>query len=144
MEKKMTSEKSLSADEMFNLADECRHLSKELGNYRLGKSEITKNQAKKIAAFEFDLLSKVKLLGTIASDKVIETDLKQPAEKILGATKKLTEALKNLEQINKMLGVLASFLNLIGAVVSAVATPGLPGVANVSLAFQNLSNALEA
>jgi hypothetical protein len=141
----MTSETALSADQIFDLADECRLLSTALENYRLRKrarNEITNNQSDEITAFGFDLLSAARRLGTIASDKVIETDLKQAGENITQATKKLRDALSNLQQINKILGVLASFINLVGAVVSAVVTPGLPGVANIFQAFQDLSNSL--
>lgn len=143
----MISETSLSADQIFDLADKCRFLSTALENYRLRKrarGEITQNQSDEIAAFGFDLLSSARRLGTIASGKVIETDLKQPGENIVQATKKLEDALKSLEQINKILGVLASLINLLGAVVSAVTVPGIPGVANIFQAFQDLSNSLGA
>jgi HPt (histidine-containing phosphotransfer) domain-containing protein len=142
----MTIEMSLSADELFDLADRARAISSQLEEYRRklrAKGEIGQEQANTLQAFEFALLEAAKRLATSATAAVL-TDLQNPGAKIEEATGKLIRALQELQQINKIIGVVAAVVNVFAAIVGAVTTPGLPGVAKIIGAFDEVSSALAA
>ena len=103
------------AQKILNLVPVLQQKRFELFN----KGELTPEEFLAMARYERRLLDLVDDLSLIIFQKIL-TDLESPATRLKKSIQEVQNALQKVENANKIIGIVKSFVNLTGAVVLAV------------------------
>lgn len=110
----------LTSEQAFQLSQAYSQLREAVGNYRLDNwNQLTPAQRQKLEDYEWTL-------ATNASDFLQKSvvllltapETQQAVNNIVATTKDLVEAVKTLQGINKIFGVLTAAFTLGGAIIS--------------------------
>jgi len=72
-----------------------------------------------------------RLTGIILTGLLLDTDLDAPKDAIIQATESLTLTYDKIEQVRKMLSILADFSELISTIVTSVSTGSLAQIGSI-------------
>ena len=89
-----------------------------------------------LSIFETKLLGYANTLKTLQIKEIL-TDLQEPGKRIKAVTNKLEDAIEELQEINKLIGILSRVVDLVGNIVHGIA------VANPPVVIATLLNGLE-
>ncbi len=89
-----------------------------------------------LSIFETKLLGYANTLKTLQMREIL-TDLQEPGNRIKAVTNKLEDAIQELQEINKLIGILSRVVDLVGKIVSTIA------IGNPPVVIATLLNGLE-
>lgn len=130
------------ADKMLDL-EECRSLMSNFQNLiqqRMEELPTNSQQALSELSKYHTMLGGYENKLSVGIVKDILTDLDEPRQRITIVTSKVENAIQKLQQIDKLLGIVSSLVNIFGTIAAAV-SGGKPLVAIGSLldGLENLS-----
>jgi DNA repair exonuclease SbcCD ATPase subunit len=105
-------------------ADFLLTLSELLGDYRTSKPELTLEESRRIRALQTDLIQKASdLNGQTIRD--LMADLEEPKKRLQQAIAKAEEVIKNLKEVNRVLGIVATLIEAFNRISLGLASGGL-------------------
>ncbi len=103
---------------------------------RLIRKLKLERKLEQLSIFETKLNGYANTLKTLQIKEIL-TDLKEPEKRIKAVTKKLENAIEELQEINQLIGFLSGVVDLVGKIVSTIA------LANPPVVIATLLNGLE-
>ena len=127
------STQKLERDKLMDNVKSLLKLSQDISEQEFSKiiaGEITNADFKELSIQELKLRDLADDL-TINIFTSIQTDIKEPAQKIAQTIQKINEAILDLAEINKILQILGKLINLFTTVTLAISTGNIALIANI-------------